>query len=138
MTEENKTNDFITVAVFDYAHELIIIRSRLESEGVECKTVDELTVQVNPLYSQAIGGIKLQVKKSDVIQAIEILKEGGHVTDKDFEKSSPKIISYLDLNTSKIPFLKEVQFEIRVMILVSSLVLIISLVAVLLNGNNSY
>lgn len=138
MTEENKTNDFITVAVFDYAHELIIIRSRLESEGVECKTVDELTVQVNPLYSQAIGGIKLQVKKSDAIQAIEILKEGGHVTDKDFEKSSPKIISYLDLNTSKIPFLKEVQFEIRVMILVSSLVLIISLVAVLLNGNNSY
>lgn len=137
MTEINNTNNFKTVAIFNYAHELTIIRSRLEAEGIECKTIDELTVQVNPLYSNAIGGVKLQVKEGDAEQAIKILKEGGYVSDKDFEKSSSKIVSYFDQLTSKIPILKDLQFEIRIMILISALVFIISLVAVLLNTDNT-
>lgn len=122
MTENKKTDDFVTVLTFYYAHETAIIRGRLESEGIACNIIDELTVQVNPLYSNAIGGVKLQVKESDFDRAIEILKEGGYLTDSDLEKSVSKFISFFERNTSKIPFLKNVRFEIRVIIIVTIIV----------------
>ena len=64
----------ITVLTVTYPHELAIIRGRLESEGIECFVQDELTVQVNPFYSNAIGGIKLQVRESNYDKAVEILE----------------------------------------------------------------
>jgi len=78
-----KTNNFITVLTFNYPSEVAIIRSRLESEGIECFVQDELTVQVNPFISNAIGGIKLQVRESDLEQTIEILKETGYIKTED-------------------------------------------------------
>jgi DNA-directed RNA polymerase subunit RPC12/RpoP len=65
----------ITVLTVTYPHELIVIRGRLESEGIACFAQDELTVQVNPFYSNAIGGIKLQVRESDYSKAVEILEQ---------------------------------------------------------------
>lgn len=138
MTEKNTTDYFITVAVFNYAHELSIIRSRIEAEGIECKTIDELTVQVNPLYSPAIGGVKLQVKESDARQAIEILKEGGYVSDKDFEKSTSKTLSFIEKHTSKIPFLKNYRLEVRVMVIITVIVILFSIITILMNSANTY
>jgi len=76
---ENET--FITVLTFTYAHEVAIVRGRLEAEGITCFVQDELTLQINPLYSNAIGGVKLQVRESDLNQTIEILKETGYITE---------------------------------------------------------
>ncbi len=135
---ENETNNFITILTFYYAHEVAIVRSRLEAEGIECNIVDELTVQVNPLYSNAIGGVKLQVRENDAKQAIEILKESGYLTEENLKKPNFKVISFFDKYTSKIPFLKEMRFEIRVMIIVTVLVGIISILTVLLNADNSF
>jgi len=79
-TEKNMENEkFITVLTVSYAHEVAIIQGRLESEGITCFVQDELTVQVNPFYSNAIGGVKLQVLSSDLNRAVEILKEGGYI-----------------------------------------------------------
>ena len=63
----------ITVLTVTYPHEFVVIRGRLESEGIECFVQDELIVQVNPFYSNALGGIKLQVRESDYSQAVEII-----------------------------------------------------------------
>jgi len=82
-----KSNNFVTVLTFTYPYEVAIIRSRLESEGIECFVQDELTVQVNPFYSNAIGGIKLQVRESDLERTIEILKEAGYIKEEDFQPS---------------------------------------------------
>ncbi len=75
---------FITVKTFTYQNELSIILGRLESEGIECFVKDEFAVQVTSFYSNAIGGIKLQVRESDLEKAIEIMKEGGYLNDKDY------------------------------------------------------
>jgi len=75
---------YITVLTATYTPELAVIRSRLESEGITCSTKDELTVQVQPFISNAIGGVKLQVKESDLNQTVEILKEAGYTNDSDF------------------------------------------------------
>ncbi len=76
---------FITVLTATYGSEVAVIRGRLESEGIICFVQDELTVQVNPFYSNAIGGVKLQVRESDLEQTIEILKEAGYIQDNDSE-----------------------------------------------------
>jgi hypothetical protein len=93
------TDNYITVLTFNYPNEVIIIKGRLESEGIECFVQDELSVQVNPFYSNALGGIKLQVKKSDLEQTVEILKEAGYLKDEDLQQS-PAFLS-------KIPFLNK-------------------------------
>ena len=64
--------DLVTLATFTYPTDLAIFRSRLESEGIECFVQDELTIQTHNLYSNAIGGVKLQVKESDAQKALEI------------------------------------------------------------------
>jgi len=80
-----ETEKFITVLTFTFASEVAIIRGRLESEGITCFVQDELTVQVTPFYSNAIGGVKLQVRESDLRQAIEILKEAGYIKDEEIQ-----------------------------------------------------
>ena len=76
-------DNYITVLTFTYPHELAVIRGRLESEGIQCFAQDEMTIQVYPFYSNAIGGIKLKVKESDLVQTLEILKEAGYISDDD-------------------------------------------------------
>ena len=79
----------ITIYTFTFAHEVAIVRGRLESEGIACFAQDELTLQVSPFYSNAIGGIKLQVLERDVPRAVEILKEAGYLNDDN--ESAPEI-----------------------------------------------
>jgi len=47
----------------------------LESEGIEVFLRDDFTVTVDPFLSNAIGGIKLQVKSSQAEEALKILKD---------------------------------------------------------------
>jgi hypothetical protein len=72
-------DQYITVLTFTYPHELNIAKGRLQSEGIACNIKDGFTTEVNPFYSNAIGGVKLQVKESDKDRALEILKEGGFI-----------------------------------------------------------
>jgi len=121
-------NPFNTIATFDQSSELLVIRSRLEAEGIECFSKDELTVQVNNFYSNAIGGIKLQVRQSDFDKAIEILKSDGYETVADTQQSS--FWTKFNGITEKIPLLNRTIPEIRLVILV--LIVIIPLILVLI------
>ena len=78
-----ESENLITVVTFVYPHELGIPQSLLESEGIECFVRDEFTINVHPFYSNAIGGIKLQVRESDAQRALKILIEGGFIIPKD-------------------------------------------------------
>ena len=62
-----------TVASFRESYKAYIARGRLEAEGIPVVIVDEHLVQVNWMYSQAIGGVKLQVPEEMLEQAREIL-----------------------------------------------------------------
>ena len=73
-----ENDKFITILTGTFGYEVAVVRSRLESEGIICFVQDELTVQVSPFYSNAVGGVKLQVRESDLAQALEILKDTEH------------------------------------------------------------
>ena len=87
---------FITVLTVTFPHEVAVIRGRLEAEGITCFVKDELTVQVNPFYSNAIGGVKLQVLESELNQAVEILKETGYIKEENMQTFDEQINEHLN------------------------------------------
>ncbi len=115
--------DRITIATFTFPNEYSVIMARLESEGIRCFVKDEMTVQVNPFYSNAIGGIKLQVERPDAERAIRILKETGYLSKRAREPT--RIWSTLHNLTVKIPLLNRIRFELRVLVLTAILLGII-------------
>jgi len=52
-----------------------LLLARLESEDIECWLQDENTVTINPILTNALGGIKLLVKKEDFSRARQIFWE---------------------------------------------------------------
>lgn len=102
---------------FTYPSELAVLRILLEAEGIECLVMDELTAQVNPFYSNAIGGVKLQVKESDIPRTIEILKEGGYLKNEPIPQQES--LAKIDKASNWLPFLKDLRVELRLMIIVA-------------------
>lgn len=68
--EEEK---FTLLRRFLYSSEAIIYQGKLESHGIEVYLRDNNIVDSNPLYSNAVGGVKLFVKTEDFEKANEIL-----------------------------------------------------------------
>jgi ribosomal protein S27AE len=64
-----------TVATFREAYQAHLAKGRLEAEGISAIVLDEYTVGINWMYSQAIGGVKLEVQDLDYDRALKILKE---------------------------------------------------------------
>ena len=65
----------ITLRTFQYPLEITLLKSMLEDSGIPVFVKDEFTILMNPLYSNAIGGIKLQVLEKDIEKATEVLKD---------------------------------------------------------------
>ncbi len=66
--------ELITIANFSHPTEADPVVAWLESEDIECFLTNEHTVTMNWLYSNAIGGVGVQVKAADVERANEILQ----------------------------------------------------------------
>ncbi len=66
---------FYTIASFEFAADVQIIKAKLESEGIQVFLRDENTLNSDPLISAAIGGVKLQVYASEKERATEIYNE---------------------------------------------------------------
>jgi len=60
-----------------------IVRSKLEDNGIPCFIADENTISANPLYNQAVGGIKLKIFERDLEKCRAILAEEGNLHDLD-------------------------------------------------------
>lgn len=64
-----------TVATFSFPHEAHIVRAMLEAEGIPAIVADEHTINMDWLYSNALGGVKVQVPEAMLADAAEILKK---------------------------------------------------------------
>ncbi len=118
--------NFVTILTLFHPTELYVAKSKLESFGIECLIVDELTTQINPVYSDAIGGVKLQVKENNVEEAIKLLKEGGYI--KNDSLKVPGFFVKADTLISKIPLLNLLPFVFWLIILIA--IVIVTLVSI--------
>lgn len=68
-------NDFVTIAVFDYPHEITVLRHLLDQSEIQYFFENETMMNIVPMYSQALGGIRLKVHPDDVEAVRDILKK---------------------------------------------------------------
>lgn len=52
-----------------------IAMGRLEEDGFKCWLKDENTVTIDPILTNAVGGIKLMVEEAEAQKAFDILKQ---------------------------------------------------------------
>lgn len=67
--------NFITVAVFSYPHEITILKHRLNMENISYYFENEAMVSIMPFYSLAVGGIKLKIHPNDNAAVISIIND---------------------------------------------------------------
>jgi hypothetical protein len=65
--------NFQIIKRYDNYVEAHIDKGLLEENDIECWLKDENTVTLDPLLTNAIGGIKLMVNTAQIVAAIEIL-----------------------------------------------------------------
>ncbi len=66
---------YTVLAVFNYSTEANLVKSKLDSEDIRTMLMDEKTIDSDPLISQAIGGVKLQVHNDDLEKAVKIYND---------------------------------------------------------------
>lgn len=67
----------VTVAKVSYVHEADLICMRLEEVGINTFVADQYLASAQPLYSGAIGGIRIQVHEDDLDKAQKVLLKDG-------------------------------------------------------------
>lgn len=113
-----------TIITFNHHHDAHMAKTRLEAEDIEVFMKDELSVQVQTYLSQALGGIKLQVRENQVLKAVHVLKTLGY--DMDF-KTTNEFWQKIDKATASIPLVSTLAVEIRLMVLIAILLLILAI-----------
>lgn len=66
---------FITIVSYRDLPLAELARAKLESEGIYCHLLNQYHIGINWLYSQALGGVKVQVRSEDKEIAKQVLSE---------------------------------------------------------------
>lgn len=103
----------VEIARFTYPADAQILRSLLESEGIECYLKDELSNQILGSYVD-IGGVKVEILEKDVPRALEIMEAGGFPVETNNEPEQLKALSSF---SDRIPFLRKYPLEKQIMII---------------------
>lgn len=69
-----------------YPHEATIAMHLLEDNGIKSFLMDEVSIQINPIYSNTLGGAKLQVWEQDAEQALLLLAHNDITPVEDVEQ----------------------------------------------------
>lgn len=103
--------NFITVKESHYQQDLVILKSRLESEGIECRLKNEFTTQI--LNHIPAFLVELQVKETDYEKVRQILIENGELQPGSEKAVCPKCGS--SKTRLKLSFAKRVKLYFSVM-----------------------
>src|SRR4051812_17627595 len=82
---EDERERMVTVAQCNLAAEAHAMRVQLEASGIPVFLADELTVAMDWLLSNAIGGVKVQVPEQYAERATELLAGFSRSTEADDE-----------------------------------------------------
>ncbi|MEI6554809.1 MAG: DUF2007 domain-containing protein [Paludibacter sp.] len=78
-------SELVTIRTFSQSIDFELVKSYLESYGIECFGRDEVN---NRAYLANVnGGIKLEVREDQAEEAVKILIEAGYLKKEDFEPS---------------------------------------------------
>jgi hypothetical protein len=67
--------DFKTIAIFNYSHEIVVLKHILDQEEIKYFFENETMSSIAPFYSNALGGIKLKIHPNDFIRVQKIVDD---------------------------------------------------------------
>ena len=67
--------DFQTIAIFNYTHEIVVLKHILEQEKIQYFFENETMSSIAPFYSNALGRIKLKIHPNDFEKVQNIIDE---------------------------------------------------------------
>lgn len=76
--------NFILVQTFSNYIDAHILLGRLQDAGIKCWLKDENVVTINPIWTNAAGGIKLMVAENQFEEAKNLLKEFNREREEQF------------------------------------------------------
>ncbi len=76
-------SELAVIATFSFPHEAQLARSKLEAFDIPAFVLDEHTINMHWLYSDALGGVKLAVPRSQVENALQLLQEDAALEELD-------------------------------------------------------
>lgn len=114
----------VEIARFQNQAEAFMLRSLLESEGIECYLKDEI---INQMYGGFVdfGGIKVQVMEDQVPHAMDVMQANGYELPKEDEAIAP--LAPMSGFVGKIPFLRNFALEKQLLIILIVTALLLAL-----------
>ena len=114
----------VEIARFQNQAEAFMLRSLLESEGIECYLKDEI---INQMYVGFVdfGGIKVQVMEDQVPHAMDVMQANGYELPKEDEAIAP--LAPMSGFVGKIPFLRKFALEKQLLIILIVTALLLAL-----------
>ena len=76
--------ELITIRTFNNYFSANILLTKLRDAGIQCYLKDEYTVTIDPLLTNAVGGIKLVINKEDSQVVFELLQQ----FDEDYRRNA--------------------------------------------------
>ncbi|ANH82993.1 hypothetical protein A8C56_20185 [Niabella ginsenosidivorans] len=77
--------DYVIASTYNNYIEAHLAMGNLQSESINCWLKDENTVTIDPILTNAVGGIKLMVAQPQIGRALDILKN----TKKEYQQQHP-------------------------------------------------
>jgi len=123
---------WITLLTFRQAAQAHLIKTKLESEGIDVFIKNEHIAQLAPHHSEPAGPVKLQVQEDDLEMAASLLKQIGYLKEKQqvFRKSA--LIKGIDRVSLQIPGLRNQPLQLRLIIAAALFLVILTVVVSLL------
>ena len=76
--------ELITIRTFNNYFSANILLTKLRDSGIQCYLKDEYTVTIDPILTNAVGGIKLVINKKDSQEVFELLRQ----FDEDYKRNA--------------------------------------------------
>ena len=115
--------NWVTIQSYTYAHEAHLDQILLQNEGIDTFLKDEFTNQIDNFMSNAIGGVKLQVQKKDVVRAQQILSIQAFDST---ERQDSSFVSSVIILANKIPYVRHLKPEPKIGITLGIIVTVIT------------
>lgn len=125
-------DSWITLLTFRHPFEAHLVKTKLESEGIQAFVQHEVTAQIVPYASEPATPVKLRIQEKDQDAAVKLLKEHGYWEEEKRRLPKSALIKSMDQFTQKVPGLKDKPLQLRVILAVAVVLVVITLVFSLL------
>ena len=124
--------NWIILLTFKQSAQAHLIKTKLESEGIQVFLKHEHIAQLAPHHMEPGGPIKLQVPEDEAQRALDILKASGYVKEEKRGFRQSALIKSVDMFTSHIPGIKKKPLRLRLILAVAALLVVLTLIVSIL------